>query len=250
MAHFFEATFKIDSRDTDTFGLCRPSALLAYLQEVANLAAEEIHVSREETLEKYNCFWMLVRIWYRLDKPIRQFDEITFKTWHRGDKGVIMYRDFDLLRNGERIGEVVSAWVLADWDNRKMLRLSKVMEFSQTTGGELCKELQLRKLKLPVEMEPIQERTVTYSDLDVNGHVNNTKYADYICDAVKMEQLGQTSFVSGLQIGYEAECKVDDTLRIFLHQGKTEYFVRGDDFEGKNRFESSFTLSPLPEQWD
>jgi medium-chain acyl-[acyl-carrier-protein] hydrolase len=248
LSHFLEATYKIDSRDTDVYGLCRPSALLAYLQEVGNLAAENMHSSREETLEKYNCFWMLARIWYRLDKPIYQFDNITFKTWHRGDKGVIMYRDFDIYRDGECIGEVVSAWVLADWDTRKIFRLSKVMEVVNTTGGELCKEIQLRRLKMPEDMELVQERPVWYSDLDINGHVNNTKYADYICDAMQMEQVGQEQYISSMQIGYEAECKAGEILQMFLRQEDGQWFVRGDDTEGKSRFESFAVLSPLPKE--
>jgi len=243
LSHFFEITYRIDSRDTDTFGLCRSSALLAYLQEVANLAADDLHSSREDMLERYNCFWMLVRVWYRLDKPIRQFDRITFKTWHRGDKGVTMYRDFDLIRDGERIGEAISAWVLADWDTRKMLRLSKVAEFEGTDGGALRKELQLRRLKLPEIMEPVHERMIHYSDLDVNGHANNTKYADYICDAMGLEQTG--GYPSQMQIGYEAECMAGDTLRLLLGREDGQYFVRGDDPEGKNRFEAAVSLSPL-----
>ena len=70
MSVFYERSFRVDSRDVDPFNQCRPSALLGYLQEAATEAACALHVSREEMLERHNAFWMLARIWYRLDRPI------------------------------------------------------------------------------------------------------------------------------------------------------------------------------------
>ena len=51
---YFTYQYTIDSRDTDPFNQCRPSALLGLLQEAATEAAVALHVSREETLERYN----------------------------------------------------------------------------------------------------------------------------------------------------------------------------------------------------
>ena len=41
-----------------------------------------------------------------------------------------------------------------------------------------------------------------YSDTDINGHVNNTRYADFVCDALELENLSQDRFLSQMQIGY------------------------------------------------
>jgi acyl-ACP thioesterase len=175
----------------DPFNQCRPSALLGYLQEAATEAACALHVSREEMIDKYHVFWMLARMWYRLDRPL-------FLGRHRhdpdlapGDKGASMYRDFDLFRDGERVGEAVSVWVLADLDTHKLFRLSNVMEFRDTTGGELCKDKTLGRLRVPVALHPAEERPMRYSDADINGHVNNVRYADFACDALDMQRLGR-----------------------------------------------------------
>ena len=101
MSVFYERSFRVDSRDVDPFNQCRPSALLGYLQEAATEAACALHVSREEMIDKYHVFWMLARMWYRLDRPLFWDDTVTIRTWHRGDKGASMYRDFDLFRDGE-----------------------------------------------------------------------------------------------------------------------------------------------------
>lgn len=62
-------------------------------------------------------------------------------------------------------------------------------ELEGTEGGGLCKQLTLSKLRMPGEMEERDRRRMGYSDTDINGHVNNTRYADFVCDALRLEGL-------------------------------------------------------------
>lgn len=242
---YYEDTYRIDSRDVDPFNQCRPSSLLGFLQEAATEAACQLHVSREDMIRDYNVFWMLARMWYRLDQPLRWNDRLTVRTWHRGGKGASMYRDFDLLRDGKPVGEAVSVWVLADLDTHKLYRLDNVKQFEGTTGGELCKDRVLPKLRVPVELTPAMERPLHYSDADINGHVNNTRYADFACDALHMQRLGQGSFVSSLQIGYLKECRPGESICLSTGFDQGAWYVRGDGAEGKPHFDAALTLSPL-----
>lgn len=244
MSVFYEDTYLIDSRDVDPFNQCRPSALLGLLQEAATEAAVALHVSREEMLARYNVFWMLSRIWYRLDRPLRWSERLTVRTWHRGGRGAAMYRDFDLLVDGEPVGEAVSIWVLADLDTRRLFRLSKVMEFEGTTGEELCKDKLLTKVRLPGDMALAERRALHYSDADINGHVNNAKYADFACDALHLETLGAGRFVSSLQVGFLAECRPGETLEIYTGAGEDGWYAHGADGAGKSRFDAHLTLRP------
>ena len=81
---YYEKEYLVDSRDIDPWYHCRPSGLLGALQEAAVEAAFALHVSRDETMAKYHCFWMLVRMWYRLNRPLSWGDQVTIRTWHRG----------------------------------------------------------------------------------------------------------------------------------------------------------------------
>lgn len=84
---YFEGSYPIDSRDVDPWNHCRPSGLMGILQEAAVAAACELHASREEMLSKYNLFWMLARMWYRLDRPLGWNERLDIRTWHRGGIG-------------------------------------------------------------------------------------------------------------------------------------------------------------------
>lgn len=243
---FYEDTYLVGARDTDPFNCCRPSSVLNFLQEAATLAAAQLHVSRDEIVEKYNCFWMLVRMWYRLDRPLRWNEELTVKTWHRGGKSAAMYRDFDLYSNGEQIGEAVSTWVLADLNTHKLKRLSEIGEFKLTTGGDLCKDIILRRSPMPQEMKQVENRLLHYSDCDVNGHVNNVRYADFACDAVGMEKIGEGKFVSSFHISYLKECLPGETISLSAGQLDGAWCVRGTDAEGADRFETTMVLKNCP----
>ena len=242
---YFEETWRVGARDTDTFGLCRPSALMDFLQETATKAAVALHVSRDEMIGRYRAFWVLARAWYRLDKPVCWDDELTIRTWHRGAKGASMYRDFDICRGGERIGEAVNVWALVSVDTRRLYRLADVGEFDGTSGGDLCKQKLLPKLHIPIDLQDAGMRQLHYSDCDVNEHVNNVRYVDFACDALHMQRLGIGRFVSSLQLGYLKECKAGEAIRLTAGHQDGVWFVQGDGAEGKPRFDAALTLSPL-----
>ena len=243
---FYENTYHVDSRLIDPFGHCRPSALLGLLQEAATEAACALHVSRDETVAKYNTFWMLVRIWFSLKRPLLWDEHLRIRTWHRGGKGAAMYRDFDLFVGEEWVGEAVSSWVLATLDTNKIFRLSKVAEFAGTDGGELCKEKVLAKLRTPQDLPLAERRLLHYSEADLNGHINNVRYADFACDALRLEQLLPGSFVSQMQIGYLDECMPGEIIDLHAGEAEGRYFVHGVGAEGNPRFDAALELSPLP----
>ena len=242
---YFEGGYPIDSRDVDPWNHCKPSGLMGILQEAAVAAACELHASRPEMMEKYNLFWMLARMWYRLDRPLKWNETLSIRTWHRGGSGASSYRDFDLFVDGKTVGEAVSVWVLADADTHRLARMSKIEEFQGTDGGELCKDKSLSRFKLPQEMAAADHRAMNYSDTDINGHVNNVRYADFICDAIRMDQLGQDFYVSALQVDYLAECMAGETITLFTGEQDGLRYVRGADTAGKSRFEGAVTLTPL-----
>lgn len=238
----YERDYQVDSRELDPWGNCRPSGVLGLLQEAATEAAAALHASHGELLEKYHVFWMLARVWYTLSRPLGWEERVTITTWHRGAKGASSYREFDLFVDGEPVGEAVSLWVLADAQTRKLARVSGLSEFQGTDGGEKCRGRTLSKLVLPPELSAAGERTFHYSDLDMNGHVNNSKYADFVCDALHMERLGPDRFVSSLQVGYQAECRAGETVDLFTGAAKGVQYVRGFG-GGKTRFDAAVTLS-------
>lgn len=245
MSTYYEAQFRVDSRDVDLWGQCRPSALLGILQEAATQAALELGASGPEIRAKYNCLWMVTRSRVELEAPLRWNDLVTVKTWHRGASGASTYRDFDLFRDGKPIGQGTMVWVMVDVDSRKLFRMRELKEFQGTDGGELCKSVKLHRIPMPEHFDRRVCRELRYSDTDINGHVNNIHYADFACDSLHLERLGQGKFVRSLQIGYVNECRAGETILVDTAVRGDELFARGEGGDGAERFEFSLTLADL-----
>ncbi|NLC45100.1 MAG: hypothetical protein GX783_12575, partial [Clostridiales bacterium] len=67
-------------------------------------------------------------------------------------------------------------------NTRKVLKVDE-LDFSNYYIGEY-KELFDSKLRIPrdTNFEEINKYEICYSDLDYNKHMNNTYYADVLCD--------------------------------------------------------------------
>ena len=157
----------------------------------------------------------------------------------------MMYRDFDLFVEEEHVGEAISIWVLTELESRRLLRLSDVSEFEGTDGGELCRSEQLHKPRTPEERPVGKERRTRWSETDNKGHVNNGKYAEFVCDALSLEALGQGTFVSSLQLGYLAECLPGEEIFLYTGGEGRAHFALGRGAEGKERFQAILTLDKL-----
>ena len=75
---------------------------------------------------------------------------------------------------------MLSLWVLMDVQNRRMILPGKsgIALPGTVRGNELPSPTSLAAR----EMENRRSRTVCFTDLDRNGHMNNTKYLDWVDD--------------------------------------------------------------------
>ena len=96
MEAIYERTATVGPGESDLFGMCRPSAVMDYLQMAATEHAGRLQVSRGDVIANYHCLWLLARLWYRLKRPIWRSEAVTVRTWPRTVIGASIYRDFAL----------------------------------------------------------------------------------------------------------------------------------------------------------
>ena len=241
----FRYTYTIDSRMVDTQGHCRASDLLGLLQEAGTQAGEALGGGREVMMTQYHAHWILARTWFSLTRPLLWGEAVTVHTWHRKNKGAALYRDFDLYCGEEQVGQAVSTWALADATSHKLRTLKDVTQFEGTDGGDLCKDIRLGRMQLPEDMTATSERLMRYSDCDMNGHVNNTYYADFLCDGLWTDEGPKDSFVSGLQMTYLKECLLGETLTLNMGSRDGATYISGSGADDIRRFDGAIWMSPL-----
>lgn len=243
MQEYLERTFSITSSEVDIYGNCRPAAFLSFFQDLATEHSEIFHTDWHNLFREYHAIWMLVRVWYQIRRPLNMGEELTIRTWQRGTGGLIVYRDFDLYVGEEQVGEAVSAWVVADAETRKMLRPGSLERLAAAPVPEQVKEKQLKLIRTPKNRKLVYTRTVRYSDLDQNGHMNNTKYADVLMDALSVADM-KGRFVSAMQLNYSMECLAGETMNVSRELGENACYIDGCSEDGTRRFEAILQFRP------
>jgi len=218
---------------------------LGYLQNIATEHAEILGVGGDKMIADHGAFWLIVRLYLKLHRPIRFGEVLTVRTWHRGvEKSATIYRDFDLLAGDEPVGEAVMSWVLADVEARKIVKPGSIPALVASPRPAQVKEIIPAKIKMSDTLRQAMVRPVYYSDTDLNGHMNNTKYADIACDVIQYDKCGD-QFISEVQINYLHECFPGDKILVLQGKQAETHYVRGTDSAGKNRFEVSMKLDAV-----
>ncbi len=200
------------------------------MQDSASRHAEMLGVGHA-ALEKHDLTFMLSRLAIRLHNAAPQGGEaFTLETWPRSVERLLTTRDFIGRNNrGEVFLQASTSWLIVNTQKMKIVRPGGLLEHLELHRAAAME----RGLPEPTWLEEAlysDERHVRFSDLDINQHVNNTRYTDWICDALAVSVGTQfrvlelaVSFISQLRHGESVKISVasldDDS---FVVQGKTE----------------------------
>lgn len=234
-------SFLISSTDTDASYECRPSALFVYLQRAITDHSQMVGTSRDDVLEKYNCYWMVLRIWVHLKRPIIWGETLTVRVTVRKPTSTRIYRDCDLYIGQEHVGEATTMWVLA---NRKTKRLISLENLSELPAENLdtAKSITLSRIEFPEKMELHDRRKLYYSDTDINGHINNTRYVDLACDAAELDLRPHGVFMQEILISYVNECFAGEELEIYRGKENGRLYFHGVG-NGTDKFDCTIRMS-------
>lgn len=241
MYEIYEKTIHVDSSDADRYDRLRPSALLRYFQDMGTEHSDLLGMGRQTLVREVHGCWILTRVWFSLERPVLSGETLQIETWNRGYAGIQVYRDFRIYSEEALVGQAVSAWVVADLESRKMLRPRDIPAVVAAPVPEHIENRTLKLIREPEEKEFSYEKNVRYSDLDINGHMNNTRYADVLLDVFTPEEL-ENRFVSEMQLNYSQECLFGETLTVSRAVEGEHCYIDGCDGEGKRRFEAVVRL--------
>lgn len=180
MPPIYQQNFTLSHIHTDCFGRAKPSALLYFVQEAAGAHCRLLAVDREQLSHKH-LFWAVSRSKIQITRLPMLGETITVETWPMPTTRVAYPRSvvaYD--REHRELFRSISLWVLMDEDTRTMILPGKsgVVVDGTCTGTELSvpRAIAVRP------MEHAVTRQVGYSLLDQNGHMNNTRYMDWLDD--------------------------------------------------------------------
>ena len=199
--------------DTDANRQVRPSALVTYLQETANEHLIHLGISLDALRDSHGLAFILGSISVCIYKPLFSGEEIEVQTWTCGKRGYRHNRCFRILRAGETVVEATSQWALINLADGSLVKIEDMPYHVEPEESITLPSLPPR-LRMPnlADMDQVGERRIVYSDIDYNGHMNNTRYPDMLCDFVPDIREKR---VSGMVLSYRHEAAFGHTLRVF-----------------------------------
>lgn len=207
------------------------TALLRGAAELADLHLGMFDLSYEQ-LAGMGVAFLLAGVEVRIARMPAMRERVILSTWHRGVERVRFLRDVELCDpQGNRLAAYSSQWVLVDPESHKIKRPSCLPELERVPMGPLEPLNPVHPLRLPENMTLVGERRVGYSDLDYNGHLNNTKYADIISDWVP-GGLEKGCFTR-LRLDFQGEARLGETLKIFTSTDGERRYVSAVHGRGK-----------------
>ncbi|MBN2162738.1 MAG: hypothetical protein JXR25_00755 [Pontiellaceae bacterium] len=170
----------ICSYDVDPQATVRLAALCRFMQEAAYHHAEHLGLGRQFLLER-RMAWVLARQRIDVIRLPQWGDRVNIRTWPSGRDRLFFYRDFELTDGaGQRVLTASNAWSLIDLEKRQRVHPEIYMALDIPEGSPV---FDARPARLKGDAgEPVADVTVTYGDLDLNGHVNNVRYLEWIID--------------------------------------------------------------------
>ena len=223
------------SRDCDLGGLWKPSAILTAMQETAGMHSHILGCGRETLVQK-GVVWVLTRCEVQMEKEARMGSRLSIETFPMPLRRWFFPRYFVFRdEEGAQVGAAGTLWVLFDLEKRCMVAPGDV-------AGAIPDNSDLTPpLGVPGPVPRLtggtleSARTPVYSELDVNGHVNNARYADWLCDALGLEVMREYR-VKTMRLSYAAEIRPGQAMELRLTRDGLAYHLTGAH-EGKTHFE-------------
>ena len=214
--------------ELDFKGRWKPDNIFLTMQEAAGIHAERLGVGYG-VLRQKGIGWVLIRASLKMDKYPDINTPVTVTTWPEPEKRMLFPRFFTFKGDaGNLLGTASTLWALMDIENRSLVvPAAKGITVQTPTEPPLKLELP-GKVRMP-EGE-ISESTICpkYSDLDINNHVNNSKYIDWFCDQIPLE-LHARGFLSEISVSYSREIRSGETVKLAFSRNGDQFRLAGKE---------------------
>ena len=215
---YYEKTMPVLMRDCDMFRRLKPSALLAMFQNCSEDLTEEWGVGLDAMLAK-GAIWVAAKVSCAVLRLPEHSDVVTVRGWAGRTRGGICPFHYELWSaSDELLVTGCSMWVLSDLTTHSMMGPNIPKIFLPTPEPEGTRLPRMEAI-LPPERYESTARQVQFFEVDINGHLTNTRYVDWITDLLPRD-FHESHPMTGIRINYRAETFPEE--EIILHWDCTD----------------------------
>ncbi len=161
---------------------------ISYCLGVSGRQSESIGRSDLFVFDEYGLIWVVTDYELRINRLPRYNETITIETEAVAYNKFFCYRKFFIYdQDGELLFDLLCYFVLIDFETRKVSPVPD--DLIAPYQSEKVKKLQRAPKYNDLLDADSKEFTVRYFDIDMNGHVNNSKYLEWMYEALDYDFL-------------------------------------------------------------
>lgn len=222
----YEVTFDVTEEMADVTGQMHPGDYAREMEKITEKHLGSFGLSRE-SLKAENKIWVISWNDIHIDHLPQLGASVLLRIWP-GKKRAGMYSRLYACytTDGEPLAGASSFFTLIDAQSRKIAapteRIKQIPVVSLENEAALPKMIQV----FPETFSRETERIVSETEIDKNGHLNNTYYIDW-AEAVAREHCGEMRMPKSVWIRYEKELLVNETVVLKYTMEQDKLYLQG-----------------------
>ncbi|MEN8906269.1 MAG: acyl-ACP thioesterase domain-containing protein [Clostridiales bacterium] len=201
----FIKEYIVEFNDMDRFGELSAVKLLDFFEETAFYHLENGY--GYEKLAKDNKAWILNKWKIDMKQFPKYHNKFTVKTWCSYCKGFRAYRDFVVLdENNELLGKATSLWIFYDTNLKRPKKIPTEMINLFYCKDEEISINDFQDFKPSNNYNVYKELRIQRNDIDVNNHVNNKVFINWMEESIE-EEIYSNYKLHSFEVNYLKEIK-------------------------------------------
>ena len=165
-------------------------------------------------LAEHNYAILLSRVSFRFHKMPKANDRITIATWEEKPEALQLTRAYEIkAEDGTPLVSGSSSWLVVDYTSHRIIRTKDFTLRPEPIRKEAHDCMAPGKIAIPENIAECGSRPICWSDIDANGHMNNSRYGAFAIDC--LPEAYQRKTFTDFRMNYSHEAKKGDTITMF-----------------------------------
>jgi len=239
---FFEQLKLVNAYDVDINNKLKLNTLFNFLQDVASSHADTLKLGFNDLIVN-NLGWVLSWAKVQIEQDSEFGETIKIRTWPKCRHKLFSLREFIVYgNNGKALYRVSTAWLLINVKTKRITDIKNLPQQIYYQPDQFAINEFPEKISSEKTKEILFNKKIRYTDLDINRHVNNTKYIEMILDCYSAVHHKNNRLIN-LTVSFISESFYDDELEIRFAAGGSK--ENCDIIEGINKKTSKQVFQAL-----
>lgn len=179
MGKQFYQDYQVTFNDCDVTGQFKLPQLVSLLLEVSAQQSKNLGLGDEVLFKRYNLIWIVTDYDMTITRLPALSEHLRLETEALSYNRLFCYRRFSIFdEDHQEIVQLIATFALIDFDERKLQTVPEdlIKVYEATKSKKLLRGPKYHSIETPM----CQSYQVSYFDLDLNGHVNNSRYLEWL----------------------------------------------------------------------